>query len=83
MYYAGGPASGMPGYYRYQLGLATAANPAGPWTKHGEPLLPLGESDNFHTTPTLLRGENNEVLWEDGETRGQNTCELELISEAR
>ena len=24
-----------------------------------------------------------EVLWDDGETRGQNTCELELISEAR
>ena len=23
-----------------------------------------------------------EVLWDDGETRGQNTCELELISEA-
>ena len=21
-----------------------------------------------------------EVLWEDGETRGQNTCELELVS---
>jgi hypothetical protein len=21
-----------------------------------------------------------EVLWDDGETRGQNTCELELIS---
>ena len=24
-----------------------------------------------------------EVLWDDGETRGQNTCELELISEIR
>ena len=24
-----------------------------------------------------------EVLWDDGETRGQNTCELELISAAR
>ena len=23
-----------------------------------------------------------EVLWDDGETRGQNTCELELINEA-
>ena len=23
-----------------------------------------------------------EVLWDDGETRGQNTCELELLSEA-
>jgi hypothetical protein len=21
-----------------------------------------------------------EVLWDDGETRGQNTCELELVS---
>ena len=24
-----------------------------------------------------------EVLWDDGETRGQNTCELELLNEAR
>ncbi len=24
-----------------------------------------------------------EVLWEDGKTRGQNTCELELINAAR
>ena len=23
-----------------------------------------------------------EVLWEDGKTRGQNTCELELVSPA-
>ena len=23
-----------------------------------------------------------EVLWDDGETRGQNTCELELLNEA-
>ena len=23
-----------------------------------------------------------EVLWDDGETRGQNTCELELINES-
>ena len=23
-----------------------------------------------------------EVLWDDGETRGQNTCELELVSKA-
>ena len=24
-----------------------------------------------------------EVLWDEGKVRGQNTCELELISEAR
>mgnify|MGYP005721500693 FL=1 len=24
-----------------------------------------------------------EVLWDDGETRGQNTCELELVNAAR
>ena len=24
-----------------------------------------------------------EVLWDHGETRGQNTCELELINEVR
>jgi len=23
-----------------------------------------------------------EVLWDDGETRGQNTCELELVNAA-
>jgi hypothetical protein len=23
-----------------------------------------------------------EVLWDDGETRGQNTCELELVNKA-
>jgi hypothetical protein len=30
------------------------------------PLLPLGTEDNFHTTPTLLRGPNNAVVREDG-----------------
>lgn len=24
-----------------------------------------------------------EVFWDDGETRGQNTCELEMINESR
>ena len=24
-----------------------------------------------------------EVLWDDGKTRGQNPCELELLNEAR
>ena len=66
LYYAGGPEDGMPGYFRYQLGLATAPSPGGPWTKHGTPLLPLGKHDNFHTTPTLLRGAGNTVLREAG-----------------
>ena len=65
LYYAGGPKT-QPEYLAYQIGLATAPGPEGPWTKHGTPLLPLGSVDNFHATPTLLRGANNEVLREGG-----------------
>ena len=54
LYYSGGPKT-QPGYLSYQIGLATAPGPEGPWTKHGTPLLPLGEEDNFHATPTLLQ----------------------------
>jgi hypothetical protein len=57
MYYGGGPSTD-PEYLRYQLGLATAPGPDGPWTRHGRPLLGLGAVDNFETTPTLLRGES-------------------------
>ena len=49
-----------------KLDAATAPSAEGPWTKHGEPLMQLGAIDNFHATPTLLRGENNEVIKEDG-----------------
>ena len=65
LYYAGGPKT-QPEYLAYQIGLATAPGPEGPWTKHGTPLLPLGTEDNFHATPTLLRGAGNEVLREGG-----------------
>lgn len=65
LYYSGGPET-QPEYLAYQIGLATAPGPEGPWTKHGTPLLPLGEEDNFHATPTLLRGANNEVIREGG-----------------
>lgn len=66
MYYAGGPST-SPQYLRYQLGLATAPTANGPWTKHGQPLLPLGVEDNFHCTPTLLRDEHNAVVREGGQ----------------
>ena len=68
MYYSGGPDSGMPGYHNHQLGLASAAQPTGPWRRHGAPLLPLGpkDADHDHGPPTLLRGETNAALLEDG-----------------
>eukprot|EP01047_Picozoa_sp_COSAG01_P042982 COSAG01_NODE_3789_length_5692_cov_82.776685_4_plen_346_part_00 len=65
LYYSGGPDT-KPAYLAYQLGLATSSSPKGPWTKHGTPLLPLGAVDNFHATPTLLRGVNNRVVKEGG-----------------
>eukprot|EP00039_Didymoeca_costata_P009315 m.122989 g.122989 ORF g.122989 m.122989 type:complete len:358 (-) comp14440_c0_seq1:14-1087(-) len=65
MLYAGGPQT-TPAYLNYQLGMAEASTVDGPWTRYGKPLLPLGVEDNFHCTPTLLRGVNNEILIEDG-----------------
>ena len=40
--------------------------------------------DNQTGVIVLARGVMDvvEVLWDDGETRGQNTCELELINAA-
>lgn len=72
LYYAGGPRSGVNascdpyGYCWDQIGVAMSASPAGPWIRYGPPLMPLGTEDNFHCCPSLLRGENNVILWEDG-----------------
>ena len=65
MYYGAGPATD-PKYLRYQLGLATAPTVDGPWTRHGKPILDLGLVDNFETTPSLLRDENNAALRDNG-----------------
>lgn len=56
LFYAGGPSGPRTkeDYINYQLGLALSTD-GETWTKRGKPLLPLGERDNFHTTPALLR----------------------------
>ena len=68
LYYSGGPSGQRTGeeLINYQLGLATSEDGVN-FTKHGRPLLPLGERDNFHATPTLLRDPaGNLQLDEDG-----------------
>jgi len=56
LFYSGGPSGPANGgeFVRYQLGVATSAD-GEHFTKSGAPLLPLGERDNFHCTPALLR----------------------------
>ena len=56
MFYSGGP-SGPPedeNFLNYQLGLALSED-GEHWIKTGKPLLPLGERDNLHVAPALLR----------------------------
>jgi len=61
MYYHGAPSDKKKwGNVGYQIGLATASNPLGPWTKYGdEPLLgvgPAGSWDDLHVAcATVLR----------------------------
>jgi predicted GH43/DUF377 family glycosyl hydrolase len=63
LYYAGGPNAQRT---QYQLGLALSDDGVH-WTKTGEPLLELGERDNFHVTPALLRNEQGNLqLGQDG-----------------
>ena len=67
LFYAGGPSGpGNSGdFVGYQLGLALSDD-GEKWTKTGKPLLPLGERDNFHATPSLLRNPAGELLKIDG-----------------
>jgi predicted GH43/DUF377 family glycosyl hydrolase len=67
LFYAGGPAGPNTGeeLVRYQLGLALSDD-GETWTKTGKPLLPLGERDNFHATPALLRDPAGNLLKLDG-----------------
>src|SRR5438045_4137058 len=55
LFYCGGPAGPKTGeeLVRYQIGLALSDD-GETWTKTGKPLMPLGERDNFHATPSLL-----------------------------
>ncbi|HTM52108.1 MAG TPA: hypothetical protein VL285_25610 [Bryobacteraceae bacterium] len=66
LFYAGGPLGPRNGgdLIKYQLGLALSSDGES-WKKTGKPLLALGERDNFHVTPTLLRNP-------DGSLRKQN-----------
>lgn len=67
LFYAGGPSGPSNGgeFVRYQLGLALSDD-GETWTKTGKPLLPLGERDDFHATPSLLRNPAGELLKIDG-----------------
>jgi sucrose-6-phosphate hydrolase SacC (GH32 family) len=67
LFYAGGPSGPRNGgdLVRYQLGLALSPDGEA-WTKTGKPLLPLGERDNFHVTPALLREPGGGLLKQGG-----------------
>lgn len=62
LYYSGGPSGPLTGedLIDYQLGLATSTD-GEHFTKLGQPLLPLGVRDNFHSTPTLLRNPQGDL----------------------
>lgn len=67
LFYAGGPSgpANGGGFVRYQIGLALSQD-GKHWHKHGKPLMPLGERDNFHVTPALLRSPDGSLLKERG-----------------
>ncbi|MEO7652956.1 MAG: hypothetical protein ABIZ80_21040 [Bryobacteraceae bacterium] len=67
LFYAGGPLGPRNGgtLIKYQLGLALSAD-GETWKKTGKPLLPLGDRDNFHVTPTLLRNPDGGLRKEGG-----------------
>ncbi len=50
---------------RYQLSLATSDD-GEHWTKTGKTLFPLGERDDFHVTPALLRDPEGNLKKRDG-----------------
>src|SRR5262245_48790191 len=70
LFYAGGPVGPRNGsdLIKYQLGLALSRD-GETWKKTGKPLLPLGERDNFHVTPALLRTPGGELHKERGQWR--------------
>ncbi len=67
LFYCGGPSGPKTGgeLVRYQLGLALSDDGES-WTKTGSPLLPLGDRDNFHATPALLRDADGSLLKSGG-----------------
>jgi predicted GH43/DUF377 family glycosyl hydrolase len=69
LYYAGGPSGPETNeeLVNYQIGLATSDDGVH-FKKHGQPLLPLGERDNFHCTPAILRDADGNVSLDDDGT---------------
>ena len=67
LFYAGGPLGPRNGgeLVKYQLGLALSKD-GETWKKTGKPLVPLGQRDNFHVTPTLLRNPDGTLLKQGG-----------------
>lgn len=67
LFHAGGPSGPVNGgdFVKYQLGLALSDD-GETFTKTGKPLLPLGERDDFHATPALLREPGGALLKRDG-----------------
>ncbi len=61
LFYSGGPNAE---YTAYQLGLAVSRDGVR-FEKTGEPLLPLGERDDFHAAPALLRDARGDLLLDD------------------
>jgi predicted GH43/DUF377 family glycosyl hydrolase len=63
LFYCGGPSGPRNGgeLVRYQLGLALSDD-GETWAKTGQPLLPLGQRDDFHATPALLRDPSGNLL---------------------
>jgi hypothetical protein len=66
LFYSGGPLGPRNGgkLVRYQLGVALSED-GEIWKKTAAPLLPLGERDNFHVTPALLRNSAGAVHRQD------------------
>ena len=67
LFYSGGPAGPRSGedHVRYQIGLARSDDGV-KFTKLGRPLLKLGERDNFHATPALLRDGEGTLVKTEG-----------------
>lgn len=68
LYYSGGPNGPGKGtdYTDYQIGVAVSDRGLH-FKKHpANPLIPLGERDNFHAKPAILRDAHGGLLLEDG-----------------
>lgn len=68
LFYCGGPSGPRTkeDLVRYQLGLAISED-GEKFVKQGHPLLPLGDRDDFHCTPAILRDANGNLHKPDGQ----------------